>query len=157
MVQLGNCVTAESSKSLKTSSPCSLDPSTHCASAQHAMHRHSCSLTMPTRHSAQARCTPSPQPKPLEVCATATSTALEQSTTGDISVLVAGPGSADVAAEVTQIDGAAKHCTHPTISEPTAGVSRVFVADIPAVQNQLSENVCQLLQSIQEKECVACS
>jgi electron transfer flavoprotein alpha subunit len=55
---------------------------------------------------------------------------------GDISVLVAGPGSTDVAAEVTQIDG----------------VSRVFVADIPAVQNQLSENVCQLLQSIQEKE-----
>jgi len=55
---------------------------------------------------------------------------------GDISVLVAGKGSADVAAEISQVEG----------------VSRVFVADVAAVENQLAENVCQLLEGIQQKE-----
>merc|ERR1711865_1081920 len=55
---------------------------------------------------------------------------------GDISVLVAGKGSADVAAEISQVEG----------------VSRVFVADVAAVENQLAENVCQLMEGIQQKE-----
>jgi electron transfer flavoprotein alpha subunit len=64
------------------------------------------------------------------------SVAAAQSIGGDISVLVSGQGSADVAAEASQIDG----------------VTRVLCADSPALANHLSENVASLLHGLAQKD-----